>query len=62
MKEGDEDMNGIWEMKKFVRDGDVKEITLLRPRCSVMAKTGDTVTETRDKHLHDDITSTNTFM
>ena len=53
MKELDEDINGTWEMKKFVRDDGMKEITLperpkLRLRCSVMAKTRDTVTEVRD--------------
>jgi hypothetical protein len=52
-------------MKKFMRYESMKEITLperlkLRLRCSVMAKTRDTVTEIRDKHLYDDKTSTNT--
>jgi hypothetical protein len=65
MKQGDEDMNGIWEMKKFVRDEGIKGITLperltLRLRCSVMAKIRDIVTEIRDKHLYDGIMSTNT--
>ena len=58
-------MNGIWEMKKFVRDEGIKEITLperltLCLRSSVMAKILDTVTEIRDKHLYDGLTSTNT--
>jgi hypothetical protein len=65
MKERVEDMNGVWEMKKFVRDEGMKEITLrerlkLRLHCSVMARTRYTVTEMRDKHLYDGITTTNT--
>jgi hypothetical protein len=53
MKELAEDINGTWEIKKCLRDDDMKEITLperlrLRLRCSVMAKTRDTATETRD--------------
>ena len=65
MKEGDEDMNGIWEMNKFVRDEGIRDNTLpksltLRLRCSVMAKIRYTVTEMRDKHLYDGTTSTNT--
>jgi len=51
--------------EKFVRDEVMKDFTLperlkLRLRCSVMAKTRDTVTEIRDKHLYNDMTSTNT--
>jgi hypothetical protein len=53
MKELDGVIIGTWEMKKFVRDDGMKEITLperlkRRLRCSVMAKTRDTVTEIRD--------------
>jgi len=51
--------------EKFVRDEVLKGITLperlkVRLRCNVVARTRDTVTEIRGKHLYDGITSTNT--
>jgi len=56
---------GDGKRRNFVRDELMKVITLperlkLRLRSSVMARTRDTVTEIRDKHLYDGITSTNT--
>ena len=52
--------------EKFVRDEVLKGITLperlkVRLRCNVVARTRDTVTEIRGKHLYDGITSTNTW-
>jgi len=65
MKKGDEGMNGIWEMKKFVGDEVMEGFSLperlkLPLRCSVMARTRDSVTDIRDNHIYDGITSTGT--